>query len=301
MPLPSTLQSLFAAGTLIPLLLVASLTLVIALLLAATLLPSQLGAGNRATLGQAFFSFYVRLGRLRNLLCSACDRAASRYPVANSCQVPFFKSLSDVYTFVFGYKPAGLFVEIGAYDGESFSNTSGLADMGWEGHYLEPIPQYAAAAAARHAGSAPRVRVHTVAVGERDGEVLNFSAAGPFTSSSKEEIESVAASGLHKTLGAMGWSHGGGSPLIPATTVALNTFFEKQGFSPGGVDVMVRPQPADLFFFFACDMLPLRGRPPPVFFTFPLSHPLPRRCSTWRAMRHPFFAPLISQSGRQSL
>jgi hypothetical protein len=240
-----------SSASFIPFLLVVALTLLIATLLLSSLFVGG-GVGNKASTAQAAFSLWVRLGRLRNLLCSSCDRASARYPVANTCQVPFFRGLSDVYTFVFGYKKAGMFVEVGAYDGESFSNTSGLADMGWEGHYLEPIPQYAAAAAARHAGNAPRVRVHTVAVGERDGEVLQLSTAGPFTSASKDEISAVAASGLHKTLSAFGWDHGGG--VVTATTVSLNSFFTQQGLRPGAVDVMVRRPRAP---FTVCNFLSL--------------------------------------------
>jgi hypothetical protein len=82
------------------------------------------------------------------------------------------------------------------------------------------------------------VRVHTVAVGERDGEAIQLSTAGPFTSASRDEIEAVAASGLHKTLNALGWGHEGG--VVHATTVSLNTFFTQQGLRPGAVDVMVR-------------------------------------------------------------
>jgi hypothetical protein len=138
------------------------------------------GAGNRVSCANLAFGCWVRAGRARNLLCSPCDRWRGRYPVANTCQIPFFKSVSDIYTFVFGYRTAGLFVEVGAYDGESFSNTSCLADVGWAGHYVEPIPKYAAVCAARHAGNAG-VRVHTACVGERDGEAVELSTAGPFS------------------------------------------------------------------------------------------------------------------------
>jgi hypothetical protein len=198
-----------------------------------------LGGGNRSTVGQLLFSAYIRLGRARNLLCSCCDRAAQRYPTANTCQVPFFKSISDVYLFVFGYREAGLFVEVGAYDGESFSNTSGLADLGWAGHYIEPIPQYAAAAAARHAGSAPRVQVHTLCVGEKDGQRVTLSAAGPFSSGVEDEIASVAASNMSSVLGAMGWGHVPGAAKVEAMSKSLNTFFKEQGIQPGQVDVLV--------------------------------------------------------------
>jgi hypothetical protein len=81
------------------------------------------GTGNGSSLAQWAFTTYVRLGRLRNVLCAPVNRALRRYPVAATCQVPFFHSIGDVYAFVFGYRTHGTFVEVGAYDGESFSNT----------------------------------------------------------------------------------------------------------------------------------------------------------------------------------
>ena len=222
--------------------LVALLTLALATCLALLLVGTGGGGGggSRSTCSQALFATYLRLGRLRNLLCSSCDRCQRHYPTANTCQVPFFRSLSDVYTFVFGYKTEGLFVEVGAYDGESFSNTSGLADLGWRGHYVEPIPAYAAACAARHAGSAPRVRVHTLCIGEQDGAAVSLSAAGPFSSGVEDEIASVQASQMSSALGAMGWGHEAGAARVDAKTTALNTFFKDQGIQPGEVDVLVR-------------------------------------------------------------
>jgi FkbM family methyltransferase len=228
-------------GLLTPLLVVLS-TLLVGFLLSVFFLAgaSGLGGGNRSTCGQFLFSAYLSLGRLRNALCCGCDRASQVYPMANTCQVPFFRSLSDVYLFVFGYRREGLFVEVGAYDGESFSNTSGLADLGWRGHYIEPIPQYAAAAQARHAGSAARVKVHTLLIGEKDGEEKTLSVAGPFTSGVEDEISAVSASDMSGMLGALGWSHSSAAgSKVTATTVQLNTFFKQQDIKPGEVDVLV--------------------------------------------------------------
>jgi FkbM family methyltransferase len=56
----------------------------------------------------------------------------------------------------------GYFVEVGAYDGESWSNTSGLADLGWTGLYLEPVIEYAQACLARHLRN--NVKIHNIAV-----------------------------------------------------------------------------------------------------------------------------------------
>jgi FkbM family methyltransferase len=40
----------------------------------------------------------------------------------------------------FNFKPNGFFVDIGAYDGVSISNTKFLEDLGWDGICVEPHP-----------------------------------------------------------------------------------------------------------------------------------------------------------------
>jgi hypothetical protein len=97
---PSTVLITIGAATL----------MTVAICFAAFSNPS--GVGNAATFTQKLFGCYVRVGRVRNLLCSPCDRARKVYPMANTCQVPHFRSLSDIYNFVFGYKSDGLFVEV---------------------------------------------------------------------------------------------------------------------------------------------------------------------------------------------
>src|SRR5947209_8265810 len=88
------------------------------------------------------------------------------YKPYNDCQIPM---LADIYMQHFGYKTNGTFVEVGAYDGESISNTVFLADIGWEGVYVEPIPEHARQAEIRHAGN--DVKVFTVAAGDDEGIV----------------------------------------------------------------------------------------------------------------------------------
>ncbi len=147
--------------------------------------------------------------------------------------------------------------------------------MGWSGHYLEPIPAYAAACARRHASNA-RVRVHQVAAGRVDGETVHLTPAGPFTSAVADELRSVTDSKLGGALSLLGWApaaaaapaaapaaarpraRGGrgaspapaarasraaaapaGSGQITMTTTSLNTFFKREKLPPGAVDVMV--------------------------------------------------------------
>jgi len=61
------------------------------------------------------------------------------YKPLSDCQIP---RLDEIYLKNFGYKTDGTFVEIGAYDGHSISNTSFLADIGWKGIYVEPVKEY---------------------------------------------------------------------------------------------------------------------------------------------------------------
>ena len=57
---------------------------------------------------------------------------------------------------------------MGAFDGESYSNTSCLADLGWRGLYIEPVPTFAAGCRERHKQNLG-IRVIEVAVSDTDG------------------------------------------------------------------------------------------------------------------------------------
>jgi hypothetical protein len=58
------------------------------------------------------------------------------YNLPESCQIP---ELDKIYKKYFGLFTNKVFVEVGAYDGESTSNTSFLSDLGWKGYYIEPV------------------------------------------------------------------------------------------------------------------------------------------------------------------
>ena len=53
------------------------------------------------------------------------------YTLSLTCQIP---DLDKIYTKYFGEDTDRIFVEVGAFDGESVSNTSCLADAGWKGY-----------------------------------------------------------------------------------------------------------------------------------------------------------------------
>jgi FkbM family methyltransferase len=56
-----------------------------------------------------------------------------------TCQIPF---LSELYERVFGTDYVGSAVELGGFDGITFSNVSGLARRGWRTLLIEPNPEY---------------------------------------------------------------------------------------------------------------------------------------------------------------
>ncbi|MCC9656896.1 FkbM family methyltransferase [Rhodopirellula halodulae] len=82
-----------------------------------------------------------------------------------TCQIPELKHIVDE---TFLEKQDRVFVEVGAYDGERFSNTSWLADAGWRGLYVEPSKQFSRWCRLRHMLN--RVTVLNVAAGSEDAK-----------------------------------------------------------------------------------------------------------------------------------
>lgn len=87
------------------------------------------------------------------------------YALPSNCQVD---KLNQIYIEYFGYPSKGYFVEVGAYDGELFSNTACLADIGWKGLYVEPIQDYYLKCLRRHHSN--DVTVANVSIGLEVGE-----------------------------------------------------------------------------------------------------------------------------------
>ena len=61
-----------------------------------------------------------------------------KYIMPSSCQIA---NLSELYETYFGSVRIGTFVDVGAHDGITFSNTRGLAEAGWKGMCFEPLPE----------------------------------------------------------------------------------------------------------------------------------------------------------------
>lgn len=86
------------------------------------------------------------------------------YDVCFDCQV---KDLSKIYEKYFGYPSKGIFVEVGAFDGQMVSNTSCLADHGWRGVYIEPIYEYYLRCVERNKNN-KNVECYNYAIGEEE-------------------------------------------------------------------------------------------------------------------------------------
>lgn len=89
------------------------------------------------------------------------------YFLHETCQIPH-AVLQNIYLEVFGYKTDGIFVEVGAYDGLTYSNTCGFAYAGWRGLYIEADPQSASKCVENHRQN-KKINVLSTAVGSKTG------------------------------------------------------------------------------------------------------------------------------------
>ena len=120
---------------------------------------------------------------------ATADAVPRFYKLSPTCQVP---KLDIIYEQYFGRRTDGFFVEVGAYDGEYASNTSGLADIGWTGHYIEPVPEYFQRCKARHARN-KSITVSQCAIGAESGQV-EINVGGPLSTirdEMKQNFESL--------------------------------------------------------------------------------------------------------------
>jgi|HubBroStandDraft_1064217.scaffolds.fasta_scaffold308236_1 FkbM family methyltransferase len=100
----------------------------------------------------------------------------SFYPAVPTCQIP---TLPHLFERFFGKRTTGVFVEIGAFDGLTYSNTWALAERGWEGLLAEPLPELAAKCRNNHRNHS-QVHIIETAVGAFRG-VASLILAGELT------------------------------------------------------------------------------------------------------------------------
>lgn len=144
----------------------------------------------------------------------------SWYQVSETCQIPDLPRLLESR---FGRKADGVFVEIGAFDGDYVSNTSGLADMGWTGFYVEPVPEYFERCKTRHVAN-DAVTVSRYAVGASPGEVDLY--VGGVLTTARDDVKGI--------FDRLDWSRGlVTDSKVTAPMVTLERFLEDMGVGPG--------------------------------------------------------------------
>lgn len=97
--------------------------------------------------------------------------------ISATCQIPILKEIYHWYL-----PDKGTFVEVGAFDGESYSNTSCLADIGWSGFYIEPVPEFAYKCLNRHKNN--DVKVFPLAISD-ENEKLFLEIGGALSTASE--------------------------------------------------------------------------------------------------------------------
>lgn len=87
-----------------------------------------------------------------------------------NCQI---KNLTQIYLDYFGYIDNGLFVEIGAFNCFNWSNTYTLAQAGWNGLLVEPVPEYFADCVKLYKDN-PKIRLVQCAISDHNQDVKLF-------------------------------------------------------------------------------------------------------------------------------
>ena len=144
------------------------------------------------------------------------------YKTSETCQIA---TLPQIYQDVFGDDHIGTFVEIGAYDGKTYSNTAGLAEMGWEGLYVEPVLEFYDLCVKNHKYD-KNIKVINACAGSGNNATLYI--AGEYTTISKEFISHVPAGwGITYSVG------------TPTPTIKLDRLLDKHWFFHRETDLFV--------------------------------------------------------------
>jgi FkbM family methyltransferase len=122
------------------------------------------------------YEMVCRLVYDNNIYCPIYRYKYTKYNIPSGYDVPYI--INIVYEDIFGFKTNGVFVEIGAFDGETASFTCFLADIGWTGHYVEPIKRYFINCLNRHKKN--KVSCYNFFIGDFVGKSTMFDY-GPFS------------------------------------------------------------------------------------------------------------------------
>jgi len=140
-------------------------------------------------------------------------------PTTNKCQVP---NLADIYQEHFGYKTNGVFVEVGAFDGLSWSNTFGLAVAGWKGIFFEPQPEFYVKCVENYQDF-ENIKIINSCVGDHAGEIKLYTGYSLATT----DLDSL------KEYNKIDWFKGvlNEEKFITASIDTLDSFLEKESIT----------------------------------------------------------------------
>jgi len=133
-----------------------------------------------------FLNLVTRIFGILNLKVTTAYSSSGFFRSSPTCQID---NISELYEVFLTTKLNGIFVEVGAFDGYTFSNTWGLAQRGWRGIYLEPIPKYANQCRKNHAKHRD-VSVVEKIVSSTTGDKETIFLAGTLSTTSTDQLES---------------------------------------------------------------------------------------------------------------
>ena len=130
----------------------------------------------------------IHLNRRIDKFIISKTKKNAKYFFDNSCQIP---NLSEIYEFFFP-EGKGVVVEVGAFDGITYSNTSGLIRKGWSALLIEPVSESYQKCKLRYSDYS-KVEILNVAVGASTG-VLEINLAGALSSGDRETQKDYSSS-----------------------------------------------------------------------------------------------------------
>lgn len=143
-----------------------------------------------------------------------------------------------------GGEPAGRLLDIGAYDGKTFSNTLRLFELGWSGVCIEPSPSVFLGCMALHADN-PKVELINAAITVEGGLSDFYDSGGDAVSSISED---------HKVR----WEAGSQVRFKKYTinTMSIAQLFTRVGYNFEFINLDVESLNLELFRALPFDLMP---------------------------------------------
>lgn len=107
----------------------------------------------------------------------------------------YSQNLEEVFITEYFQNQVGKFIDIGAYDAFTFSNTRRLYELGWSGILVEPVPENYHSIVYHYNGS-DRIEVLNCAVGVTGGEIDFYSCNDAVSTSNIDHMEKWQAAGV---------------------------------------------------------------------------------------------------------